>query len=317
MARPVKKGLDYFNIDINQEDNLTLVEAKHGVEGYGLVVKLWRKIYQIDGYFCKWDEKNILLFAKEVGMPADAVKLIVNTCFEEEIFNLEMYLNHKILTSSGVQKRWKKIVTEAKRKGCKIEGKYSLLKLIPEKKGFLPGKLGFPPEETTQRKGTKLTGNEIKGNIPAPSAPVIPISKPKKDKNKEAPEEHWEKIVDTWFDFNTENFGDKPSFAGQDPRHLKNIFKILKRRAIEKKIEWTEKVAASRFREFLLRAYEDPWLRTNFLLSNLEKFIDKIILNQIKNGQTDHKKHTSTSNFGGFAILDKAIKQAGTNAGNG
>lgn len=68
MERPSKKGLDYFNIDCSQEDNLNFIEAKHGIVGYGVVIKIWKKIYQYHGYFCDWNEKNVYLFSKDVNV---------------------------------------------------------------------------------------------------------------------------------------------------------------------------------------------------------------------------------------------------------
>ena len=103
MARPIKMGIDYFNIDVVQEDNLNLIEAKHGIVGYGVVIKLWRKIYSIHGYYCEWEEKNTFLFAKEIGVPVETINSVLETCFQEEIFSLKMYQDFKILTSSGTQ----------------------------------------------------------------------------------------------------------------------------------------------------------------------------------------------------------------------
>jgi len=136
MARPYKKGLDYFNVDCNQADNLNLIEVKHGLIGYGVVVKLWKKIYQISGYYCDWNQKNLLLFAREVNATTELVSEVVESCFEEEIFSREMFEAHKILTSHGIQKRWKKIVTEAKRKDIEIEPDFNLMDLPLEETSF-------------------------------------------------------------------------------------------------------------------------------------------------------------------------------------
>ena len=43
MARPQKEGLDYFpfDVDMDQDDKVALIEAKHGITGFGVVVKLF------------------------------------------------------------------------------------------------------------------------------------------------------------------------------------------------------------------------------------------------------------------------------------
>ena len=45
MARPQKKGLDYFplDVDIDQDDKIALIEAKHGAIGFAVIIKLLMK----------------------------------------------------------------------------------------------------------------------------------------------------------------------------------------------------------------------------------------------------------------------------------
>lgn len=45
MARPQKQGLDYFPIDTNmdQDDKIALIESKHSVTGFGVLIKLLNK----------------------------------------------------------------------------------------------------------------------------------------------------------------------------------------------------------------------------------------------------------------------------------
>ena len=42
MARPIKSGLDYFplDVDIDQDDKVAIIEAEHGMLGFGIVIKL-------------------------------------------------------------------------------------------------------------------------------------------------------------------------------------------------------------------------------------------------------------------------------------
>ena len=91
---------------------------------------------------------------------------------------------------------------------------------------------------------------------------------------------HWPALTGIWMEFVQRHFGEKPSFKGADPKHFKNILLELKRRAAERNQTWTEAYACTELEWFLARSYADAWLRKNFLLSHLEKFMDKIILNQ-------------------------------------
>ena len=279
MGRPLKKGLQYFNIDCNQEDNLTYIEAKHGIVGYGIVIKIWRKIYMINGYYADWNEKNIYLFAREINVSPATILEVVESCFDENIFDRKLFNKYQILTSKGIQRRYIKIVTEAKRKDTEIEEKFDLLSLTPENISFPPEETQKTPEESTQSKVKESKVNKSNG-LPA-QAPVPGKSgKSKKEKREEPPEPFWEKLIEVWFCFGIDKFKVKPSFERDDPRILKRIVHRLKKRAEDKKIEWNEESGPRRLGIFLEMAYSDKWLSENFLLSNLEKQFDKVIQNQ-------------------------------------
>ena len=118
--------------------------------------------------------------------------------------------------------------------------------------------------------------------------------------------EHWPALTRIWIVFVQDRFGEKPSFKGRDPKHFKSILQVLKRRTEEKGGEWTEEKAKDELGWFLQKAFEDEWLRKNFLLTHIEKFMDKVILNY--NGTT-HFKHPSAKPLphlvpaGGFGQL--------------
>ncbi len=64
MARPLKIGLDYFPLDVSFDDNIELLEAEEGLEGFAILIKLWQKIYS-NGYYIEWNDDCLLLFCKK------------------------------------------------------------------------------------------------------------------------------------------------------------------------------------------------------------------------------------------------------------
>ena len=46
MARPIKTGLDYFPMDVDTDEKFELIEAKHEIVGFGIVIKLFQRIYK-------------------------------------------------------------------------------------------------------------------------------------------------------------------------------------------------------------------------------------------------------------------------------
>ena len=107
MVRPRKAGIDYFPIDVymDQDDKVQMIEAIHGIAGFGLLVRLLMKIYQ-EGYYYEWTEKEQILFSKRVNVDINEVNAFINSCIKWEVFNPKIYEKYKILTSKGIQKRF-------------------------------------------------------------------------------------------------------------------------------------------------------------------------------------------------------------------
>lgn len=126
MARPVKEGLEYFPLDcdIDQDDKVALIEAQHGIKGFGVVIKLLMKIYK-NGYFYEWTEKEQLLFSKRVNVDINEVNVIINDLIKWNFFNEELFRSKKILTSNGIQKRY--LAAVGRRQKVKILKEYLLL----------------------------------------------------------------------------------------------------------------------------------------------------------------------------------------------
>ncbi len=108
MARPQKEGLDYFPLDTDMDltdDKVQLLEAKHGITGFGVLIKLLMKIYS-EGYFYTWGEKESLLHAKRVNVDINKVNEIVCDSVKWGMFDLKIFDEYKVLTSNGIQKRY-------------------------------------------------------------------------------------------------------------------------------------------------------------------------------------------------------------------
>lgn len=126
LARPQKEGLEYFplDVDMDQDDKIALIEAQHGLIGFGVVIKLLMKIYK-HSYFYEWTEKQQLLFSKRVNVDINLINAVINDCVKWELFDKKAFEDHKILTSRGIQKRYLK--ASDRRQKVKIYKEYLLL----------------------------------------------------------------------------------------------------------------------------------------------------------------------------------------------
>lgn len=127
-GRPIKEGLDYFELDCYMDDKVRLIQAEYGLKGFAIVVKLFQHIYGQRGYYCEWDEDRLLLFTSENGLNSDNKNLIesvVAACIKRNIFSKDLYEKYHILTSSGIQKRYLNAVS--RRESVTLKKEYLLI----------------------------------------------------------------------------------------------------------------------------------------------------------------------------------------------
>ena len=124
MARPTKDGLDYFPLDCQMDDKFDFIEAKHGIVGFGVLIKLLQKIY-FEGYHSLWNEKTSILFARKSGVDLDTLQQVIKDSLEDEIFDKKLYEKYGVLTSRGIQKRY--IEAAKRRKSIKCIQQIALI----------------------------------------------------------------------------------------------------------------------------------------------------------------------------------------------
>ncbi|HRW98741.1 MAG TPA: DUF4373 domain-containing protein [Cyclobacteriaceae bacterium] len=105
MARPVKEGVDYFPLDVNMDTKFELIEAKHGVVGFAIIIKLLQKIYS-EGYYIMWSEEMSLLFSKRNNVDINSINVIINDAVRYGIFEKYLFEHENVLTSKGIQRRY-------------------------------------------------------------------------------------------------------------------------------------------------------------------------------------------------------------------
>ena len=162
MARPKKTGIEYFPFDVDffEDEKVLPVSVEFGAKGEIIVIRLLCAIYR-EGYFVQWSEGLKFKLANQAKVGENLVSDVVLKLVKYHFFNKELFNLHQILSSAGIQKRWK----EATRKRVNLDEKrYWLLDEIEVSGGRNPVSGGRKAEETpsTQPESTQSKRKERK-----------------------------------------------------------------------------------------------------------------------------------------------------------
>lgn len=126
MARPTKKGLDYFPLDVDFLSDLKVrrIIKACGKEAVHILVALLANIYRDEGYYVLWDDDLAFLVADEVGTKEGTVEEMVRKAVQVKFFDKDIFDKYSVLTSKGIQNRY--ILATKERKKVELEFKYLL-----------------------------------------------------------------------------------------------------------------------------------------------------------------------------------------------
>jgi len=202
MARPIKEGLDYFELDCHMDEKIRLIQAEFGLKGFAVVVLLFMEIYGGKGYYMSWNEDTLLLFALQncgaAGGDKNLIEEIVAACIRRDIFSKELFEKYQILTSSGIQKRYLNAV--ARRENVTLKKEYLLVtdnkKTVSANNNSVNvNRNSKNADSNTQSREEKIRVDNKGGGIYIPPAPEMPERKTPID---ELTEEQMQMITDAW-----------------------------------------------------------------------------------------------------------------------
>ena len=107
-GRPTKQGIDYFPMDVGffTDVKIRKISRACGSQSTSILICLLCNIYKDKGYYILWDEDLPFVIADTVGVSEGAVKEVLIKSLQVGFFDQELYEKYKILTSSGIQKRF-------------------------------------------------------------------------------------------------------------------------------------------------------------------------------------------------------------------
>lgn len=110
MARPRKDGLDYYPMDVNFLGDIKVkkVIRSHGIQAVAVILHLLGTVYRDNGYYATYDDDLLFITADELNLEEKYVKDVVEKLLEVDFFSREQAEKNKVLTSIGIQERYRK-----------------------------------------------------------------------------------------------------------------------------------------------------------------------------------------------------------------
>lgn len=190
MARPIKKGLDYFplDVDIFQDGKVRRLRSIHGNDGIIAYIYLLCSAYASEGYYLNVDDNFIELMADDLKMSVNNIGLIMNYLLSRSLFDNTLFQSVKVLSSTGIQLRYQEAIkTRALKNPVFVNKKFWLLS-DDETQSYIKFKLN---DSYSEKNNSKSEKNNSKSEEKPP--------KGKESKGKETKEDIGDKRPRTLF----------------------------------------------------------------------------------------------------------------------
>ena len=258
---------------------MQLVKARFGLVGIGCIVELLKTIYH-EGYSLKWDDDTRLLFAADNHIDEKTLDEIVCFSVSKSLFHRGIFDKLRILTSSGIQKRWLKVVKDSKRSDNMIDRELD----INTAKWFTPEETPFTPEETPHICGLTpgesthiILDKSIEKNIREDTAPnVAEPAKPVIKSVAIKPEDPLYKAIFDSFILKAGAFSNYPKEA----QAIKRIISYCKQHAPRYTDGDQIKLAGSVIKQFyeMTANWDKFWRSQPFTPSALSSLFDRVLV---------------------------------------
>ncbi len=117
MARPIKRGLDYFPVDTGMLGDRKIQKLLHmyGCEGITVYLVMLCDIYASNGYFISANDELFFDIGFILKLDEKRVREIINYCVKIRLFDINMLKTNNIYTSTGIQDRFREICKRSRR----------------------------------------------------------------------------------------------------------------------------------------------------------------------------------------------------------
>ena len=283
MARPVKQGIDYFSFDVDffSDVKIRKISRACGSQSTSILICLLCNIYKDKGYYIMWDEDLPFVIADTVGVSEGSVKEVILKALQVGFFDQELYEKHKILTSNGIQSRFKAAVYKRE------EIEYIVEYLVSDVKNSIS-------DVRNEVNDTGSTQSKVKvkrKNNTTPSPPLKGGGRRKKSEPKEINSKArslFENYVKTVF------FTDY-YWTAKDAGAMTKLLQKITFSRTQKKMPVDDDSMLYALEKFL-SSVKEGWIFENFSVTNLNSKYNEIV-SQARNGNNQQNRGTDSSDI--------------------
>ena len=118
-GRPQKQSIEFAGWAVDIFDNEPKIDKlldAQGCQGFVIYFYLCQRAYGSNGYFYKWSYDDAPTTARKIGggVGSQAVIDTVRLCLRVGLFDNNLHVGHQILTSRGIQKRYRHVAITRK-----------------------------------------------------------------------------------------------------------------------------------------------------------------------------------------------------------
>lgn len=112
MARPIKKGLDYFPLDVDFFNDIAIkgLKGKYGADGITVYLYILCAAYGGHGYYIKAGDDFEDAIVDDLNMSYEKIGQIINFLCRRSLLDNTLFTSDKVLTSRGIQARFQEAV---------------------------------------------------------------------------------------------------------------------------------------------------------------------------------------------------------------
>lgn len=159
MGRNKKEGLSYFPFDVDffQDLKIRKLIKYQGSNAIAIYAFILCNIYK-DGYYIRWDNDLPFIISEQTGYEESYIVQVINCCLDIGLFSKNLFDSERVITSFGIQYRYRKINDLCRRKSDISE--YMLIS--SEEKRISSEETPITSAKSTQRKEKEIEVKERK-----------------------------------------------------------------------------------------------------------------------------------------------------------